>query len=132
MITRFARSYGYHLVVLGRRVPLQVIAAHADFVAHEFVAELERVHPVAGDGAVAHPHHHTPKDGFEFILQIVERAERLCIRYTLADIENGGCQFAGPLRRDPGHLGVQRGEQRSDDAECSEGDVHQVAVALDK
>ena len=41
------------IIVLGRRVPLQMIAAHADLVAHEFVAELEGVQSVARDGAVA-------------------------------------------------------------------------------
>ena len=94
-----------------------MLAAHADLVAHEFIAELESIQPVARDGAVAQADHHAAQDGFEFVLQRVERIQRIGVFHPLADVENGGRELAGLLRRDPGHLGVERGEDRADDAE---------------
>src|SRR5690349_8904394 len=51
------RLHDRNLVVLGDgpvgRVPLQMVAPHPDFVAHEFIAELEGLQPVAADRAVA-------------------------------------------------------------------------------
>ena len=101
----------------GRRVPLEMFAAHADLVAHEFIAELEGVQPVAGDGAVAQADHHAAQDRFQFVLQFVEGVEDLGVFHPLADIENGGRELAGLLRRDPRDLGVDGGKDRADDAE---------------
>src|SRR4051794_14512368 len=88
--------HGHHIVVMGRGgdgVPLEVIAAHADLVAHEFIAELESIQPVARNGAVAQPYHRAPQDRLEFVLQLVERVEALGVFHPLADIENGGGKF---------------------------------------
>ena len=73
-----------------------------------------------------------PKNGFEFVLQRVERVHRGGMFHPLADIENGRRQLAGLLRRDPGHLGVERGEQRADDAEHGDAEIGEVAVAVDE
>ena len=93
-------------------VPLQVIAAHADLVAHEFIAQLEGIEAVARDRAVAQAYHRAAQDRFELVLQCIELVDRLGMLHPLADIENGGRQFTGLLRRDPGDLGVDR-RQRS-------------------
>src|SRR6202171_4983761 len=98
--------HGHDLVVLRRRVPPEMIAAHADLVAHEFIAELERVQPVARDGAVAQAYHRAPQYSLEFVLQFIERLDALGVRHPLADIEDGGRKLAGLLRRDPRDLGV--------------------------
>ncbi len=52
--------------------------------------------------------------------------------HSLADIENGRRQRAGLLRGNPGHLGVERGEQRADDAEHGDAEIGEVAVAVDE
>jgi hypothetical protein len=68
-------------------VALQVIATHADLIADEFVAELERI---------------------ELVLQRIDRIQRIGVFDPLADVENGGRRFAGLLRRDPARVGVDR------------------------
>src|SRR5258707_5862927 len=40
-----------------------------------------------------------------------------------ANVENGGRELAGLLRRNPGHLGVEPGEYRADDAERCRGKI---------
>ena len=113
----------------GDGVPLEVIAAHADLVAHEFTAKLKifspslEMVPRAAD-------HRAPQDRLEFVLQLVERVEALGVFQPLADIENGGGEFAGLFRRDPRNLGVDAGKYRADDAERSGGEIHHVAVAV--
>ncbi len=47
---------------------LQVIAAHPDLVAHELVAEPERVQSVAGDGAVAQSDQRAAENPFEILV----------------------------------------------------------------
>ncbi len=109
-----------------------MFTAQADLVAHEFIAELEGIQPVATDGAVAQPDHHAAQDRFQLVLKFVKGVQRFGVFHALADIENGGCELAGLLRRDPGDLGVDGGKDRADDAERGERNIHQVAVALDK
>jgi len=93
------RGLDHHHVVVMAGVPFQVIAAHGDLVAHEFISELERFQPVAADGVVAQSDHRAPKDGFEFVLQSFKRIQRIGVFNSLADVENGGRQLAGLLRR---------------------------------
>jgi hypothetical protein len=45
-------------------VPLQIIPAHANLVANKFIAELERIEPVARDGTVAQSYHRAARDAF--------------------------------------------------------------------
>ncbi len=66
----------------------------------------------------------------EFLLQRVERVHRGGIFDPFADVENGGRELAGLLRRNPGHLGVEPGEYRTDDAERCRGKIQKVAVAV--
>jgi hypothetical protein len=52
------RLHDCHVVVSRRviaGVALQIVAAHADLVADEFVAELEHIEPIGRDAAVAQP-----------------------------------------------------------------------------
>ena len=76
MPLRALRRFDDHDIVVMAGVPLQALAPHADLVAHQFIAELERIQPVAGDGAVAQPDYDTSQDGFEFVLQFVDRLDR--------------------------------------------------------
>src|ERR1700687_2965168 len=71
------RGLDDHHIVLVAGVPLQVIAAHADLVAHEFVAELERIQPVGRNGAVAKADHRAAKNLLEFVLQGLDRVQRI-------------------------------------------------------
>src|SRR5258708_375390 len=50
-------------------VPLQAFAAHAELVAHEFVAELEGFQSVGRYGAVAQSDHRASQDELEAILR---------------------------------------------------------------
>src|SRR5260370_32848084 len=119
-----------HVVVLGWWVPLQMVAAHADLVAHEFIAELERVQPVARDSAVAQAYHRAAQYPLEFVLQLVERIEGFGVLHPLADIEDGSRKLACLLGRDPRDLGVDAGEDRTDDAQRRCTHIHHVAVAI--
>src|ERR1700737_1773237 len=56
----------HHIVVMAA-MPLQTLAPHADLVAHEFIAELERIQPVARDVAVARPDHPPPPHGVQLV-----------------------------------------------------------------
>jgi hypothetical protein len=113
VISRAVRGLDHHHIVLVAGVPLQVIAAHADLVAHEFVAELERIQPVGRNGAVAQADHRAAKNLLEFVLQGLDRVERIGVFDSLTDVENGGREFAGLLRRNPGQVGVDRGKDTS-------------------
>ena len=83
LILRALRGlHGHHLVILGRRVPLEMFAAQADLVTHEFIAELEGVQPVAGDGAVAQAYHHAAQDRLP-VRPAVRRARRGDLAYSM-------------------------------------------------
>ena len=51
---------------------LEMVAAHGDMVAHEFITELERLQSVAADTAVAQAYDDAAQDGFELVLQLIE------------------------------------------------------------
>src|SRR6202048_4556679 len=127
---RGLRGLDDHHIVVMAGVPLQALAPHADLIAHEFISELERIQPVAGYGSVAQSDYRASKDGFEFVLQRVERVQRGGMCRPLADIENGGRQLAGLLRRNPGYLGVDSGKNRTDDAEGCHAQIQKIAVAV--
>src|SRR5579871_4902627 len=128
--SRALRGLDDHHIVVMAALPLQALTPQADLVAYELIAELERVEAIARDRAVAQSDHRAAQDRFEFILQAVERLDRLDVDHPFADIEDRGCEFAGLLRRHPRDLGVERDEQRTDDAQCSRAEIKQVAVAL--
>src|SRR5438309_3349499 len=107
-----------------------MVPAHADLVADEFIAELERVEPVATDGAVAQADHRAPKYVFKLVLQRLERIQRTGMLDPLADVEDGGGEFAGLFGRNPGDLGVDAGKDRSDHAERGGAEIEQVTVAI--
>src|SRR5271167_1472009 len=103
--SRALRSLDDHHIILVAGVALQALAPHADLVTDEFVAELERVQPLGGDGAVTQSDHHAAKDAFELLLQGFERIQRIGMLDPLADVENRGRKLAGLLRRSAGELG---------------------------
>ena len=64
---------------------LEMVAAHRDIVAHEFIAELERLQPVAADAAVAQAYDDAAQDGLELVLQLIELIQRMGVLDLLAD-----------------------------------------------
>ena len=80
-------------------VALEVVAAQRNLVAHELIAELECVEPVSADRTVAQAYDDPAKDAFELVLQLVEFVQRMGMLDLLADGEELGREFAGPLRR---------------------------------
>ena len=83
-----SRLHHNDIVVLRRRVALELVAAQRDLVADQLVAELERIEPVAGDGAVAQPDHRAAQDRFELVLQFIEMVDAGRVFHPLADIEH--------------------------------------------
>jgi len=92
---------------------LEMVAAHANIVAHELVAELERFQSVAADTAVAQADNDATQDGFELILQFVELIQRMDVLDLLTDAQQLGGELAGPFRCDAGDLGIDRGQDRT-------------------
>src|SRR4029079_6904275 len=74
------RGLDDHHVIVMACLSLQAFAAHADFVAHKFISELERVQPVRGNGAIAKSDDRAAKNALEFILHPVARICCLAMR----------------------------------------------------
>src|SRR6185503_5560306 len=114
------------------RVALERLTPHGDLVAHELIAELERLETVATDRAVAQPYHYAAQYLFQLVLHAVEIVDAVCILAVLADVQQLGGELTGLFRRDARHLGVKRGADRADNAERGRGEIHHVAVTLDE
>jgi hypothetical protein len=98
------------LVLLGRgrilgdlvglaAVAFEIVAAHADLVADELVAELEGVEPVGTDRAVPETYDRAAQNALQLVLETFELVQRMGVLDAFADVENGGGKLASLLRR---------------------------------
>ena len=70
------------------------------------------------------------QNALQLVLEAFELVQRMGVLDAFADVEDGGGKLASLLRRDPGDLGVDRGEDRADHAERGGAQIHQVAVLI--